>query len=94
MATCTNKKTALYQPIRVNLSPHLPGVFSKLSVALLVKLGRVVDPPVDPVRVPLTALAVLAEGLAAGGQTVQGLAELLGLMPHIPANIKVETFIR
>ena len=80
--------------MKANLSPHLPGIFSKLSIALLVKLGRVVDPPVDPVRVPLAALAVLAEGLAAGGQTVQGLTELLGLMPHVPAKIKVKTFIQ
>ena len=63
---------------------HLPGIFPELCVALLVTLGGVVDPPVDPMGVPLAALAVLAEGLGAGGQAVQGLTELLRLMSDIP----------
>ena len=67
---------------------HLPGIFPELCVALLVALGGVVDPPVDPMGVPLAALAVLAEGLAAGGQTVQGLTELLRLMSHVPVERK------
>ena len=67
---------------------HLPGILPELSVALLVTLGGVVDPPVDPVGVPLAALAVLAEGLAAGGHTVQRLTELLRLMSHVPEESK------
>ena len=67
---------------------HLPGVLPELRVALLVPLGRVVDPPVYPVGVPLAALAVLAEGVAAGGQTVQGLAELLWLLSGVPVGGK------
>ena len=67
---------------------HLPGILPELCVALLVTLGGVVDPPVDPVGVPLAALAVLAEGLAAGGQAVQGLTKLLRLMSHVPVERK------
>ena len=67
---------------------HLPGILPELSVALLVTLGGVVDPPVDPVGVPLAALAVLAECLTGGGQAVQGLTELLRLMSHVPVESK------
>ena len=67
---------------------HLPGILPELCVALLVTLGGVVDPPVDPMGVPLAALAVLTEGLAAGGHTVQGLTELLRLMSHVPVERK------
>merc|ERR1719219_2993440 len=56
----------------------LPGVLAELSVALSVPQCRVVDPAIDPVSVPLAALAVLAE-LSLGVETVEGLAEVLGL---------------
>jgi len=69
---------------------HLPRVLPELGVALCVLLGGVVDPPVDTVGVPPPALPVLAElGLGARGQAVQGLAELLRLLPDVSDGVGV-----